>query len=93
MLFLLIAEEGAEIAQAASKCLRFTPEHKDIIAGNGDISNLEKLQTEIIDLLTVIHYFNQLYPESYLTYNTVSLPKLAKVCKFLNISKEMGTLQ
>lgn len=49
-LLICLAEECAEVAQAASKCLRYgDDEHYE-----GGASNLERLETEVCDLLTLL---------------------------------------
>jgi NTP pyrophosphatase (non-canonical NTP hydrolase) len=50
-LFKLLEEECSEVGQNASKCMRFTPYHTGPAYKH---SNLERLQTELTDLFTVI---------------------------------------
>lgn len=88
MLLMLLAEEAAEIAQAASKCLRFTPEHRK--DGEGTPSNLENLQTELNDLNAII--FSLKSEGIILNTNAMSLTKLEKLDKYFDISRQLGTL-
>ena len=85
-LFNLISEEGGEISQAANKCARFTPHHAYYSE-----SNLERLQTEITDLVTILQMLSE-----ELKYEFDLKPckaKRARVEKFMQISRDMGTLQ
>jgi hypothetical protein len=52
-LLIKLAEEAAEVAQAAIKCSLFGYESKDPRETNGE-SNLVKLQKELLDLAAVI---------------------------------------
>ena len=84
-LFALLAEESCEVAQAANKCIRFTPEHAYY-----DDSNLERLQTEITDFMTVL----QLLAEELGTvFSTeISAAKVDRIEGYMTISRNMGTL-
>lgn len=94
MLFNLVMEECSEIAQAASKCNRFTPSH--IRPGqdtNTPKTNLEELQTELTDLVTVLYVLGRKFPELKLDLTKVSLSKLDKIEEYLKISQELGVLE
>lgn len=82
----LVSEEGGEISQAANKCARFTPHHAYYSE-----SNLARLQTEITDLITILYMLGE-----ELKYEFELLPckaKQARVEKFMQVSRDMGTLQ
>jgi NTP pyrophosphatase (non-canonical NTP hydrolase) len=84
MLLLLIMEEAAEVAQTASKCLRFTPQHK---VTKDAKTNFERLKTEVLDLMTILTVYD---PK--LTYEIFSEEKLEKVEKYFEISRQLGVL-
>lgn len=84
-LFALVAEECGEVAQAAIKCLRFTPDH----AYYAD-TNLERLQVEITDLITILSLLeDSLKVEFDLK---PSKAKVERVLAHLDISTQLGTL-
>jgi NTP pyrophosphatase (non-canonical NTP hydrolase) len=86
-LFLCLAEEAAEVAQAASKCIRFTPEHT---YGGYAETNLERLDIEVTDLLTILHMLEE---ELKMEFNKKpGKSKRFATEKYLAISKGMGTL-
>jgi NTP pyrophosphatase (non-canonical NTP hydrolase) len=86
-LFLLLMEECGEVAQAASKCVRFTPEHAPaemptnfenlVVEFNDLIAIIELLQEEGLHLERIDHLVNE---------------KKERLRKFMQISKDMGTL-
>lgn len=82
---MLVMEEASEVAQAASKCLRFTPDHRHYAN-----SNLENLKTEVTDLITVLKLLETTLNTKFDL--TPSEPKLRRIEKYLNISREMNTL-
>ena len=84
-LFALVSEECSEIAQAANKCVRFTPHH-----AHYEQSNLERLQVELTDLMTVLQMLSE-----ELKVEFVLAPCEAKrfrIEKYMKISRAMGTL-
>jgi hypothetical protein len=86
-LLLLLAEECSEVAQAASKCVRFTPEHT---YSGYDKSNLERLKVELSDICSVLFLLEtELDTKFELTH---SEEKVNTIIKYLGISREMGTL-
>lgn len=85
-LFMLAMEEAGEIAQAASKCNRFTPDHAYY-----EDSNITRLQTEITDLVTVLHLITVLTGRKF-EFN-ISDAKIESINKGLQTSREMGTLE
>jgi NTP pyrophosphatase (non-canonical NTP hydrolase) len=85
-LFSLLTEEASEIAQAANKCNRFTPEHAYY-----EQSNIERLQVEITDFVTVLYLLEQ---ELGITFElNLSTDKLDRIEKYMQTSRDMGTLQ
>lgn len=89
ILLLQVMEEASEIAQAASKCLRFTPEHH---VETAKFSNINQLRVEVRDLITVLHKLGQEFPELEVNTNGVDLNKLSRMEYYHGISKDMGTL-
>lgn len=87
-LFNLVMEEASEIAQAASKCNRFTPDHT---YGKYSSSNLVRLGVELNDLFTVISLLEK--ELGVIFEKTPNKFKLDKVEKYMKISKELGALE
>ena len=92
-LFGLVQEEACEIGQAASKCNRFTPGH-----AHYEHSNLERLQIEITDLVTVLTMIEEelkndrpLGAALKFEYEP-SEGKRQRLLSYMNISREMGCL-
>jgi NTP pyrophosphatase (non-canonical NTP hydrolase) len=91
-LLTILAEECAEVAQRASKALRFGPHEKQ---PGQDYTNLERIEAEMADLLgaylMIADETKGMYqPETLLGMRNL---KKAKVEKFLNYSRECGTLR
>ncbi len=84
-LFGLLAEEGSEIAQAANKCVRFTMAHRHY-----DESNLERLNVELGDLFSVLYLLEEELKIEFV--KTHSVEKLARIEKYMQVSRDMGTL-
>lgn len=89
ILLVQVMEEAAEIIQAASKCIRFSAQHK---ATSNAHSNLEQLQIEVTDLITVLYKLGLEFPELTLNIQDKSPAKFHKIDKYHEISKELGTL-
>ena len=95
-LFGLVQEEACEIGQAASKCNRFTPGH-----AHYEHSNLERLQIEITDLVTVLTMIEEEInnvkvegkPKRLLFEYEPSEGKRQRLLSYMNISREMGCLK
>lgn len=80
-------EECGEVAQAASKCVRFTPEH----APAEKPTNFENLVVEFNDLIAIV----ELLQEEDLHLERIEHlvnEKKERLRKFIQISKDMGTL-
>lgn len=88
-LFLCLAEEASEVAQAASKCIRFTPDH----AREGFPSNIRQLELELNDLMVILQLLEELgYPIN-LVDKDAQKDKVQRFLKYVNMSQQMGTLQ
>ncbi len=87
-LFLLLMEECGEVTQAASKCLRFTPDHT---YGGYDETNLERLGTELQDLFTIVNLLEEELKVSF--EKKPGKLKLKSTADYMAISKRMGTLE
>jgi len=85
-LLTILMEECAELAQAASKAIRFSPD-----SNYDGITNREKLQNEYNDVLAVVE---MLHDDGIEMYDDPELidAKQQKVEKFLKDSKRIGTL-
>jgi NTP pyrophosphatase (non-canonical NTP hydrolase) len=84
-LFNLVGEECGEVAQAANKCVRFTPHHAYY-----EHSNLKRMQIEITDLMTVLSMLQE-----HLNIEFDFKPceeKKARIEKYMQISRDMGVL-
>ena len=85
-LFSLLMEESGEIAQAANKCNRFTPNHAYY-----ETTNLERLQVELRDLMAVLYLLEK---ELGIVFDmSVDMDKLLRIKKYMKISADMGALQ
>lgn len=82
MLIAILGEEGVEVAQRVFKIQRFTLEE---IQDGQELDNAQRLQEEVNDFYTaaVMAGFTPSY----------SLRKALKVEKYLELSKQLGTLQ
>ena len=81
----LLAEEGAEIAQAANKCARFTTTHRHY-----ETSNLDRLNVELGDLFSVLYLLEkELKVEFVKTHNP---EKLERIEAYMQISRDLGAL-
>ena len=83
----LAAEESCEVAQAASKCSRFTMGH----SYDGKTTNIENLQTEITDLITVLTMLGE---QAGVEFKLVPCEaKRARIEEYMKISRKMGQLE
>ena len=89
-LLTIVAEECAEVAQRATKGLRFGLTDP---AGTqeGELSNKERLLQEYGDLIAVMR---MLFPEefSHITPTEYQLKKVERIEKYLILSKQIGKL-
>lgn len=89
-LLLLLMEEAAEVSQAASKCIRFTSAHN-----HQDMSNIDKLSSEIVDFITVLEMLleNDILSHTWmLTISSRISSKKTRIKAFMEVSKELGAL-
>jgi NTP pyrophosphatase (non-canonical NTP hydrolase) len=83
----LLMEEASEVSQAANKCNRFTPEHVYEAYGN---SNLERLQIEITDFMTVLNMIEEELKTEF--SKEPSQAKRERIELYMHASRLMGTL-
>lgn len=88
LLLIQLGEEGAEVAQAVSKALRFGLEddYKD------GPSNKQKLTQEAADFIATFNYLARLKILDDITYEML-VAKTNKIDRFLEYSKEKGILK
>jgi len=88
-LLLLAAEEGSEVAQAATKAMRFGTQEVYKVTG---LSNEARLQAEFNDILAVMELLNE---EGLVLYRNEDMikEKKAKVEKFMQYSKDLGIVK
>ena len=85
-LFQLAMEESCEVATAASKCNRFTPNH-----AHYETSNLDRLRVEIRDLTSILSLIET---ELGVKFDLSVCPdKIARTEKYFEVQRQMGTLQ
>jgi NTP pyrophosphatase (non-canonical NTP hydrolase) len=92
-LLVMVAEEAAEVAQAACKCLRFTPHHA---YSEYKKSNLDRLQEELIDLTATVGLLlaNINKDDSYLeNINESTRVAMQRKIRSIEISKSLGAVQ
>lgn len=85
-LLILLMEEAAEIAQAASKVLRFTGVHRH---PNNVLSNVENLQVELNDLYAIVDELLDIGLRVDYDEDLIQL-KREKIKQYINISQELG---
>lgn len=98
----ILQEEAAEVIAAASKCQRFTlPEVWPNAAKNpGNLSNLQRLRAELIDLAALVEMLERsspeavMFPTGMLTLEVLheKHAKMDKVRHYLIYSQKVGTL-
>ena len=88
-LLTILGEEGAELAQTASKANRFGVfEQRDL-----PTSNAERMQIELNDVIAMVRMLNIEIPELNLHFDEQMIQaKIVKVERYLLYSKECGTL-
>lgn len=88
-LLAILAEECAEVAQRASKALRFGLGE---VQPGQELTNAERIEGELTDLFSVVL---MLVDEGHLVLKDrrgAEVAKRAKVEKFLQLSEQLGTL-
>lgn len=92
-LMTILGEEGAEVAQRASKCNRFGVE--DVEPGQ-DLANAIRLEGEVIDLIALVQMIQKDRPGMFKNVHPMeserTQAKIDKVEKYLLLSAELGTL-
>jgi len=83
-------EESSEIAQAASKVLRFTALHR---APGSDTDNLSNLIIELNDLYAHLDLLESFYGKIFNRNEALIAAKKARISKYLEISWKLGTLK
>lgn len=87
-----LSEECAEVAHRASKQIQFGPEQAQ--KGHTE-TNKQRLKGELLDLLAVSRVLvslDQIDPLSDQEQNDAFYAKIAKMDKYLQISKELGEI-
>ncbi len=83
----LLQEESVEVAQRASKCIRFTCEHK---YAEYRKSNIGLLQEELTDFLSILHLLEL---ELGIKFDmSVSRAKIDRVINTMRVSRDLGVL-
>lgn len=90
-LLICLAEEASELAQAATKALRFgLDEGRDLESG----TNATCIQQEYNDLVTVIRLLESKHPEirgvADIAHQNM---KMAKIAKYRDYSKSLGIIE
>jgi NTP pyrophosphatase (non-canonical NTP hydrolase) len=88
-LLTILGEECAEVAQRASKALRFGLGE---VQPGQELTNAERIEGELTDLFSVVE---MLVDEGHLVLKNrqdAAAAKRAKVEKFLRLSEQLGTL-
>lgn len=86
-LLLLLMEECGEVAQAAAKCIRFTPEHATV----DNPTNFENLVLEFNDLIAIVELLQEEDLHLERIEHLVEYKKL-RLKTYIQISKDMGTV-
>ena len=86
-LLLLLMEECSEVAQASSKCIRFTPEHAIVDSP----TNFESLVLEYNDLLAIVELLQEEGLHLERIEHLVEYKKL-RLKTYIQISEDMGTI-
>lgn len=93
LLLVHIIEECSEVAQRATKSLRFGLSE---MQQGQDKANCERLEEEIVDLLSVIDLCIEEgiidVPSLEIPYN-LTLKKRAKVAEYMNYSRNLGVME
>ena len=88
-LLTILAEECAEVAQRASKAIRFTPEE---VQPGQDLTNAERIVYEFNDLYAVMELlFENCITDKIVDVAQVGLKK-EKIRKYLEYSQKLGTV-
>ena len=88
-LLMRLAEEAAEITQAVSKCVLYSPGHT---APEYDKTNLQNLEAELNDLLGTVKLLKAVGVNLYLS-KQAQYEKAVKIARYAEISANIGTLK
>ena len=90
MLLTLLSEECAEVAQLASKSIRFGLDSCDPTTGK---SNMSALHQELIDIIAVVQYLNYEYNFRFdfdnIDWKAVAAKK-ERIDKYMKYSSDLG---
>ena len=93
MLLTLLSEECAEVAQLASKSIRFGLDSCDPTTGK---SNMSALHQELIDIIAVVQYLNYEYNFRFdfdnIDWKAVAAKK-ERIDKYMKYSVDLGRLK
>jgi NTP pyrophosphatase (non-canonical NTP hydrolase) len=92
-LLLQVAEEATEVAQAASKCIRFGPTHTWPTREGQARERLYQEFLECVALVEMCQAEGLLPQPTYMKDRTAIDAKKMRVEHYLTISKELGTVQ
>ena len=88
-LLMRLAEEAAEVTQAVSKCVLYSPRHT---APECDKTNLQNLEAELNDLLGTLRVLRATGLNVRLS-NRAQYEKAVKIARYAEISANIGTLK
>ena len=93
MLLTLLSEECAEVAQLASKSIRFGLDSYEPLTG---VSNIDALHQELIDIITIVQYLNYEYDFNFdfdnIDWKAVAAKK-ERIDKYTKYSVDLGRLK
>lgn len=93
MLLTLLSEECVEVAQLASKSIRFGLDSCDPTTGK---SNVNALHQELIDIISVVQYLNYEHDFNFdfdnIDWKAVSAKK-ERIDKYMKYSSDLGRLK
>lgn len=90
LLLIQLAEEASEVAQMASKMLRFGTEE---IYPEQPLTNAERTHIELDDMYGIVRMLNQEFNFNYLFSEDNVQKKINKVNKYAMYSVELGLLE
>jgi len=88
-LLILLAEECAEVAQRATKVLRFGMTDPAGSEPGQPYNNRERLLGEVNDLLTIL---GMIFPDEEYVDKQYQYEKRMRIEKYLRLSQELGTV-
>jgi NTP pyrophosphatase (non-canonical NTP hydrolase) len=88
-----LAEECAEVAQRAMKQQQFGKDEKQ---PGQDLTNAERLRSELNDLLAIVFFLEKRSELPYITSEEIvknMITKYEKVAKYLRLSQDLGQVE